>query len=133
MDDENSQDRWSPELRAFVYSCIDSVEQVQVLVLLRSGEGMWTARRVAQEISLSDHLARHHLESMAARGLVAVTVTGEASTWRYAPKSETLGRLGDQLVDEYRRAPMAVVRLVASNARPSIRRIADAFRLRDRK
>jgi hypothetical protein len=133
VDDEFSQDQWSPELRAFVFSCIDSVEQVQVLVLLCGGDGPWTARRVAQETGLSDHAARHHLESMVARGLVAVTVAAEASTWRYGPKSDTLRRLGDQLVEQYRQAPMSVVRLVASNARPSIRRIADAFRFRERK
>jgi hypothetical protein len=133
VDSEFNQDAWSPELRAFVYSCIDSVEQVQVLVLLGSSERPWTARLVAQEMSLSDHAARHHLESMAARGLVAVTVSGDAATWRYAPKSDTLRRLGDELVAAYQRSPMAVIRLVATNARPSIRSISDAFRLRDRR
>ena len=39
----------------------------------------------------------------------------------------------ESLVAQYRQAPMSVVRLVASNARPSIRRIADAFRFRDPK
>lgn len=131
MDNEFSQDTWSPELRAFVYSCIDSVDQLQVLVLLGTGEGPWTARLVAQQMSLSDHAVRHHLESMAARGLVVVTVAGDAATWRYAPKSDTLRRLGDELVAAYQRVPMAVIRLVATNARPSIRSISDAFRLRD--
>ena len=131
MDNEFSEAAWSPELRAFVYSCIDSVEQVQVLVLLGSGDRAWTARLVAQESSLSDHVVRHHLESMAARGLIAVTVAGDASTWRYAPKSDTLRRLSDELVAAYQRSPMAVIRLVATNARPSIRSISDAFRFRD--
>ena len=131
VDNEINQDAWSPELPAFVYTCIDSVEQVQVLVLLGTGDRPWTARLVAQEMSLSDHVVRHHLESMAARGLIAVTVAGDASTWRYAPKTDTLRRLGDELVEAYQRTPMAVVRLVAANARPSIRSISDAFRLRD--
>lgn len=131
MDNEFSQDTWSPELRAFVYSCIDSVEQVQVLVLLGTDDRPWTARLVAKEMSLADHAVRHHLESMAARGLIAVTVAGDAATWRYAPKTDTLQRLGDELVAAYQRAPMAVVRLVATNARPSIRSISNAFRFRE--
>ena len=131
MDDDRKDELPSPELRAFIYSCIDSVEQVQVLDLLSSTDAAWTARRVAERASLSDAVARHHLESMAARGLVSITVAGELS-YRYAPKSEALRRYGDLLVAQYRRAPMSVIRLIASNVAPSVKRIADAFRLRDR-
>lgn len=131
MTEERTDELPSPELRAFIYSCIDSVEQVQVLDLLSSSDAGWTSRRVAERASLGDAVARHHLESMVARGLVSITVAGETS-YRYAPKTETLRRYGDQLVDQYRRAPMSVIRLIASNVAPSVKRIADAFRLRDR-
>ncbi len=132
MDDERNDELPSPELRAFIYSCIDSVEQVQVLDLLSSSDDAWTARGVAEQASMSDATARHHLESMAARGLVAITVASETS-YRYAPKTDALRRYGDQLVAQYRRAPMSVIRLIANNVAPSVKRIADAFRLRDRR
>jgi hypothetical protein len=44
-----------------------------------------------------------------------------------------LRRCGDQLIDEYERTPMSILRLVATSVGPSVKRIADAFRLRDRK
>lgn len=132
MDDDGRGHAPSAELRAFVFSCIDSVAQVQVLTLLSSAEAQWTTREVAQAAALSDAEARHHLESMAARGLLTVTVTGEYSVWRYQAKSEALRRYSELLVAEYRHAPMNVIRLVASSARPSVRRISDAFRLRER-
>lgn len=131
MDDQRKDELPSPELRAFVYSCIDSVEQVQILVLLSASDAAWTARRVAEHAALSDASARHHLESLAARGLLTITVAAELS-YRYAPKSDSLRRYGDQLVAQYQRAPMPLLRLIASNVKPSVKRIADAFRLRDR-
>jgi hypothetical protein len=131
VNEEREEDVPSPELRAFIYSCIDSVEQVQVLDLLSSSDTAMTARGVAERASLSDTAARHHLESMAARGLVAITVGSELS-YRYAPKSDALRRYGDLLVAQYRRAPMSVIRLIASTVAPSVKRIADAFRLRAR-
>lgn len=121
----------SAELRAFIYSCIDDVEQVQILALLSESDQARSARRVAAEASLADSAARHHLESLAARGLVSITV-GQELTYRYAPKTANLRRYGDELVTLYRRAPLAILRLVATNLRPSVKRIADAFRLRDR-
>lgn len=131
MNDSQPDDLPSAELRAFINSCIDAVEQVQILALLRARDDGWTARRVASEASLPDSAARHHLETLAARGLVAITVAHEL-TYRYAPKTPTLARYGDELVAFYHRAPVALLRVVATNVRPSIRRIADAFRLRDR-
>lgn len=131
MDDSQPEELPSAELKAFIYSCIDDVEQVQILALLSASDQALPTRRVAQEASLADTAARHHLESLAARGLVAITVAQEL-TYRYAPKTPALRRYGDELVAFYRRAPMALLRVVATNVRPSVKRIADAFRLRDR-
>lgn len=130
-DHPRDHDLPSAELKAFISSCIDDVEQVQILVLLSGSEQAWPARQVAAEASLADATARHHLESLAARGLVVIAV-GRETTYRYAPKTPNLKRYGDELITFYHRAPMALLRLVATNVRPSVRRIADAFRLRDR-
>ena len=131
MNDDRKDELPSPELRAFVYSCIDSVEQVQILGLLAAANQALTARQVAAQVSLADPVARHHLETLAARGLLAISVGAELS-YRYSPKSETLRRYGDLLVVQYREAPMSVLRLVATSVGPSVKRIADAFRLRER-
>ena len=130
--DHSSDELPSAELRAFVYSCIDSIEQVHILALLGNSGEAWTARRVAEHVSLADTVVRHHLETLAARGLLAIAVGTELS-YRYAPKSDMLRRCGDQLIGGYERAPLSILRLVATSVGPSVKRIADAFRLRDRK
>lgn len=118
------------ELRAFLYSCIDAIEQVEILVLLARSERLWSARTVASELSLSDAVCRHHLETLAARGLLQITV-GQEVSYRYAPKSADLRRYGDQLAEHYTTSRTAIMRMIATAPRRSIKRFADAFKLRD--
>jgi hypothetical protein len=118
------------ELRAFLYSCIDAVEQVEILVLLRRTQSGLTTRAVAAELGVPDPAARHHLETLAARGLLQ-PVIGQEVSYRYAPKTTHLRRYGDQLLDHYRSSRTAILRLIASSPRGSVKRFANAFKLRD--
>lgn len=126
---EPSQGELPTELRAFVYSCIDAVEQVEILSLLARADRTWTARTVGHELGLPDTLARTHLETLAARGLLQVT-TGTELTYGYAPKTTVLRRYADQLTDFYNHSRIAVLRFVASNPW-RLRRFSNAFKLRD--
>ena len=118
-----------PELRAFLYSCIDSVEQVEILVLLCRESGPWTARTTAERLGFSDVLTRRHLETLSARGLLRISVASEV-LYAYAPKNAELRRYADQLSEHYATARTAIVRFVATNPR-RLKRFADAFKLRD--
>ena len=117
-----------PELRAFLYSCIDSVEQVEILVLLCREGGPWTARATAGRVGLPDAVARHHLETLAARGLLQISVASEV-LYSYAPKNADLRRYADQLSEQYATARMAIMRFVVSHSR-RLKRFSDAFKLR---
>lgn len=121
----------SPELRAFIYSCFDAVEQVELLVLLHRSEEPCTARSAAQASGLSDASSRHHLETLAACGLLQVAV-GEETTYRFAPKRVELRTYADALAVAYARSRTEVVRLVVTNPLRSARRIAGAFTFRER-
>jgi predicted ArsR family transcriptional regulator len=66
-----------PELRAFIHSCIDSLEQVELLMLLRGSARVRTAREIASELHLAPSAARRQLEALAARGLMDVRVAEE--------------------------------------------------------
>jgi hypothetical protein len=122
----------SPELRAFIYSCFDAVEQVELLALLQRSAESWTARAAAQACGVSDASTRHHLETLAARGLLQIVV-GQETTYRFAPKQVQLKAYAEALVVEYSRARTAIMRLVVNNPLRSARRIADAFTFRERK
>jgi predicted ArsR family transcriptional regulator len=118
-----------PELRAFLYSCIDSVEQVEILVLLCRERGPWTARATADRLGFADVLTRRHLETLSASGLLHASVATEV-LYAYSPKNAELRRYADQLSEYYATARAAVMRFVASNPR-RLKRFADAFKLRD--
>ena len=118
-----------PELRAFLYSCIDSVEQLEILVLLCREDGPWTARGTAERLGFADALARRHLETLSACGLLQISVAAEVR-YAYAPKNAELRRYADQLSAHYATDRTAIIRFVASNPR-RLKRFSDAFKLRE--
>jgi predicted ArsR family transcriptional regulator len=118
-----------PELRAFLHSCIESLGQVELLIMLRGSERVRTAREVASELRVSAAVARRDLETLAARGLLEVRV-GEETSYRYRPKSEELARYCDLLAQHYITSRQAVFGFVATESRSAAKRFADAFKLR---
>lgn len=117
------------ELRAFLHSCIESVDQVELLLLMRGTARTRTARDLASELRTSVAAARHDAETLAARGLLAVSV-GDEIAYRYAPKSEDLKRYADLLAAYYVTGRRSVIRFVATESRLSMKRFSEAFRLR---
>jgi hypothetical protein len=117
-------------LRAFLYSCIDSLEQLEVLSLLQSAEGPWAARAVAREVGITDARARAYLEALTARGLAHVTVRDEVQ-YGFRPASEALARYCDELTIQLERSRADVLRFVAALPPPSVRSFAHAFKLRE--
>ncbi|HWK10085.1 MAG TPA: hypothetical protein VNR64_08540 [Vicinamibacterales bacterium] len=123
-------DALPPELRAFLHSCIESIEQIEMLMLLRGSERPRTTADIGAALRLRPATARRDLETLAARGLLEVQVSGEIS-YRYRPKSDELARYSDMLAEYYVTARQAVFGFVATEARLSMKRFADAFKLRD--
>jgi DNA-binding IclR family transcriptional regulator len=125
---EPSEPEFPPEFRAFLYSCIDSVEQVEILALLCRSDRSWNARAVGTELGLPDIAARHHLETLSARGLLQTRIANEV-TYSYGPKSTDLRRYGDQLSEYYATSRTVLLRFIATSPR-RVKRFADAFKLR---
>ena len=127
---DSAPDELPPELRAFLHSCIETIEQVELLMMLRGSDRMRTAREAAAELGVEVGRARRDLETWAARGLFEVRV-GDEIEYRYRPKSGELSRYCDLLAQHYVRSRRAVLGYVATVSHLSIKRFADAFRLRD--
>jgi predicted ArsR family transcriptional regulator len=127
--DGRPPDELPNDVRAFLYSCIDSVEQVEILTLLGRSSRSWSARAVGQKLGLQDSSARHHLETLVARGLLQTAISSEVA-YRYAPKSADLRRYADQLTEYYGTARTAIVRFLTTSPKRA-KRFSDAFRLRD--
>jgi predicted DNA-binding transcriptional regulator len=116
------------ELRAFLYSCIHSVEQAEMVVRLHESEGAFPARTLARQLGIADAAARHHLETLVARGLLQTAVGGEVF-YRYAPRSPELQRFAAQLIEWWGHSRSAVLRAIAMRPQ-SLASFSDAFKLR---
>jgi hypothetical protein len=127
--DSSERDELPPELRAFLYSCIDAVEQVEILMLLQRTDRPWNVRDVAQSLAMTERAARIHLETLTARGLLTARPGAEV-TYRYEPKSADLARYAAALAEAFAASRSAVHRFVALHSRRA-RSFADAFRLRE--
>lgn len=117
-------------VRTLLNDCIDSVEQLEILVLLyRVRFGRWTARRVSEELRTNHDSTRERLEELVARGLaVAKDMDGER---RYELVPD---RAREQAVaatvDAYDARRVSVITFVVTKPAERIRSFADAFRLR---
>jgi predicted ArsR family transcriptional regulator len=126
---EPPEQEFPTEFRAFLYSCIDSVEQVEILAVVSQSNHPWNARAVGARVGVPDTVARHHLETLSARGLLQIKIANEV-TYSYGPKSADLRRYGDQLAEYYATSRTALLRFIATSP-PRVKRFADAFKLRD--
>ena len=113
----------------FLVAHIDSVEQLEVLLLLRATEETeWVADSLARMLySHSSSIARR-LDTLHSQGLV--TRTGEG--YGYGPKTETLRKTISHLAEVYRERRVAVITAIASKPMDNVRAFSDAFRLRKR-
>ena len=91
-------------------------------------------RDVAIALRLPGATVRRDLDVLAARGLLDVRVdvrVAEETMYWYRPKTADLARYGDLLAQHYVTSRQAVFGFIATPSRLSIKRFAEAFRLRD--
>lgn len=115
----------------FLYHNIDSVEQLEVLLLLRqSPERDWTAEAVARTLYSHPSSIIHRLSSLAGRGLLREL---EPAHFQYAPRSTELHDTVSRVAACYRERRVAVITLIASKPIENVRAFSDAFRIRRKK
>jgi hypothetical protein len=116
------------EARRFVLECIDSVEQLEVLLLLHGSPAVvWSPEAVAKTLYSNPESIVRRLAGLHARGLLAIA---EASSYRYQPRTAELADVVSLLADTYRQRRVAVITVIASKPMENVRAFSDAFRLR---
>ena len=117
----------SPAVRALIAERIESVPELEAVLLLRADpHRAWTAEEAGQRLYVSTTVAAHVLAQLRERGFF--DQTGE--TYRYAPESPELAAAVDDLATAYSRHLVAVTQLIHAKPSRSVREFADAFRLR---
>lgn len=117
---------FTPEFRTFINKNINSIEQIEVLlILLANPERIWTIDEISTSLRSSRNSIRSRLESLTARKLAAAAGGG----YRYAA-SGRLHTMVETLAEEYGERRFSVIELVFSKGDP-LQSFADAFRLKE--
>jgi hypothetical protein len=116
-------------VRAFVLKYVDSVAELEGLLLVRSsGAQMWDVSQLAARLYISEAEAGAVLHALHRRTLMA----RHGAAYQYAP-AEPLQAEVDALAEAYPRFLIPITNLVHSKPRASLRDFVDAFRLREEK
>ena len=122
-----------PEVERFLSANIHSVEQLEVLLLLhRGGAREWSALDVSRELSSHPHSVESRLLDLRARGLIEAREDGPGFSYRFAPPANVVATVA-ALQQAYSERRVAVITAIFAKPIDSIRTLADAFRIRDRR
>jgi hypothetical protein len=113
-------------IREFIARHIDSVGQLEALLLLRGNpDERWNAAQVASRLYISDREAQELLARLCEHGFIAC----DADVYRYACKSADQQAMVDDLAAFYARHLIPVTNMIHAKTR-RIREFANAFRVR---
>jgi hypothetical protein len=131
MASEPGAPRVPPEIARFLSAHIASVEELELLLLLRrERERAWTAEAAAHALYANPQSIARRLTKLQHSELVAGTDAAPApATFRYAPADAEICALVGRLDEVYRERRVAVITHLASQPLENIRAFADAFRL----
>lgn len=118
------------DARKFIAKHINSVEQLEILLLLHAHpQREWTADAVAQELRTDPKSAAMRLDDLRTRGLLSVASNTD-HVYQYAPASVQMAHAVDLLKEAYAERRVSVIEFIFSRPVDNIRVFADAFRIK---
>lgn len=121
--------RLPEDVAQFIADHIDSIELLEVLLLLRERAGEeWTDETVARELRINPVSAAARLKTLAAKKLLS---SKDAVAFRYAPATATLDTTARRVAECYKERRVSVITVIFSRPSDNIRIFADAFRIRE--
>lgn len=122
----------SEELKRFIHAQINSVEQLEVLLLLKAKPHKdWSAAEVSDALFIQPASAAVRLAALHSGGLLSSpNVAHPAAVYRYDPHSPVLDRMVGNLELAYKERKHSVITLIFSKPSENIRVFSDAFKIR---
>lgn len=125
-----SEKVFSDQLEKFIAAEINSLEQLEILLLLSGNpHKWWTATGVYEVIKSSVHSVRERLNEMADRGLLTKETDSEVR-YQFSPKNEQFWNITSELRDAYKERSVKVVQAIYNKPPDAVQEFARAFRLR---
>jgi predicted ArsR family transcriptional regulator len=119
-----------PRVQRLITAHIDSIEKLEVLLLLRSRvEQPWSAEAVARELRISEASASRRLADLTARGLLEPD-TASPPLYRFAPARSDDEAAVAELAQAYAERRVSVISFIFSRPLDTVRGFADAFRFK---
>jgi hypothetical protein len=119
------------DVHRFLHQHIESVEQLEVLLLLwRAPERGWNSDEVATAVYSHPSSVVRRLAMLYGQGLLRER---EPGCYQYAPRTAELHDTVTRLDHVYRERRVAVITLIASKPIENVRAFSDAFRIRRKK
>jgi hypothetical protein len=117
-------------IRRLIGAHITSIEQLEVLILLRStAPREWSAVEVSNTLSSSVMSIQDRLGDLAARGFLLVREAESQLLYHYAPETDEIERLIDGLANAYKERRLTVVNLIYARPQSDVKSFSDAFKL----
>ena len=128
-DMELSNGEITPEIERFIHDNINSIEQMEILLLLFSTpQKEWSAIQVSQKLYRQPESAAVKLEELRDRGILSVREEGQL-LYRYIPNSHQDAVIRG-LDRAYQIRKDAVIDLVFNRSSDTLRAFSNAFRIR---
>ena len=127
------QDEIPPDVRAFIAEYLDSVVQLETLLMLHGAPGQeWEAEDVARDLRIDRTWADGQLVGLCEQGLAACSDAREGGgrRYRYAPASAEVRAAVDGLARAYAERRVTVISLIFAKPADNLRAFSDAFRIR---
>lgn len=119
-----------PRVQRFISTHIDSIEKLEVLLLMRArAEREWNARDVSMELRITEASAAARLQDLTARRLLVEHPSSPLS-YRYHPASSEDEQAVGELQETYNTRRVSVISFIFSKPLDKVRGFADAFRLK---
>ena len=118
------------EVKQFILERIESVAQLEALLLLRSKpDAPWTCEAVANRLYIDQKQTTELLARLGADGFVRAAGE-EDPVYRYQPATPHMQQMVDSLAEFYGKHLVPITNLIHSKPKNRVQEFADAFRLR---
>jgi hypothetical protein len=125
-----ADDGVTEEIKAFIAKYLNSVEQLEVLLLLqRSAPKEWSGAELSKALYISPEASADRLLYFLDHKFLVVRETPEP-LYRYQPASGDLDRIARDLARLYEERRVRVINLIYSSPIDHIKSFADAFKFR---
>jgi predicted transcriptional regulator len=121
--------RLDQNVEKFIYACINSVEQLEILLLLRSRTEL-DADTITQELRTTASSVEKRLADLMRKNLVIMRENEGKRTYRYEPPAH-LAENVNQLAALYTTHRVSIINLIFSKPSDALTGFSDAFRFKE--